>query len=135
LRGVDLAVPEGRCSGSWDRTVAGKTTLIKASSGPCDPLAARSRVLGLNPLEDRSELRRQVGYMPQSPALYEDLSAAGNVEFFGAAHRTPDLAKKTGEVSGSPISAEGSTIPCTRFRRDEAPGLASPARSSTGPEC
>ena len=36
--------------------------------------------------------------MPQSPALYEDLSARGNVGFFGAAHRTPDLRKKIDEV-------------------------------------
>jgi ABC-2 type transport system ATP-binding protein len=52
----------------------------------------------LNPLEDRAELRQRIGYMPQGPALYEDLTARGNVGFFGAAHRTPDLKKKVDEV-------------------------------------
>jgi ABC-2 type transport system ATP-binding protein len=54
--------------------------------------------MGLNPLEDRAELRQRIGYMPQGAALDEDLSAGDNVGFFGAAHRTPDLKKKVDEV-------------------------------------
>ena len=54
--------------------------------------------MGLNPLKDRSELRQRIGYMPQGPALYEDLSARGNVAFFGAAHRTENLNKRVDEV-------------------------------------
>jgi ABC-2 type transport system ATP-binding protein len=52
----------------------------------------------LDPLKERTELRQQIGYMPQVPALYEDLSARDNVEFFGAAHRVPELREKTDEV-------------------------------------
>jgi ABC-2 type transport system ATP-binding protein len=51
--------------------------------------------MGLNPLKDRAELRQRI---PQGPALYEDLTARGNVGFFGAAHRTPDLKKKVDEI-------------------------------------
>ena len=98
LRGVDLNVPEGRVFGLVGPNGAGKTTLIKALVGALRPSGGEVRVLGLNPLEDRSELRRRIGYMPQSPALYEDLSARSNVEFFSAAHRTPDLGKKAQEV-------------------------------------
>ncbi len=98
LRGVDLAVPEGTVFGLVGPNGAGKTTLIKALVGALRPSGGEVEVLGLNPLEDRAELRRRIGYMPQSPALYEELSARGNVEFFGAAHRTPDLGKETGEI-------------------------------------
>ena len=52
----------------------------------------------MNPLKDRAEVRQRIGYMPQGPALYEDLTARGNVGFFGAAHRTPDLKKKVDEI-------------------------------------
>jgi ABC-2 type transport system ATP-binding protein len=55
-------------------------------------------VMGLNPLKDRAELRQRIGYMPQGPALYDDLSARGNVAFFGAAHRTENLKKRVDEV-------------------------------------
>jgi ABC-2 type transport system ATP-binding protein len=98
LRGVDLRVSEGSVFGLVGPNGAGKTTLIKALVGALRPSEGEVRVLGLNPLKDRAELRRRVGYMPQPPALYEDLPARANVEFFGAAHRVADLRKKIEEV-------------------------------------
>ncbi len=98
LRGVDLTVPEGTVFGLVGPNGAGKTTLIKALVGALRPSGGELRVLGLDPLKEKAELRRQIGYMPQSSALYEDLSAHDNVEFFGAAHGTPDLRKRTAEV-------------------------------------
>jgi ABC-2 type transport system ATP-binding protein len=98
LRGVELSVPEGAVFGLVGPNGAGKTTLIKALVGALRPSEGEVRVLGLNPLKDRAELRQRVGYMPQFPALYEDLPARDNVEFFGAAHRVLDLKKKTEEV-------------------------------------
>ena len=98
LGGVDLGVPEGAVFGLVGPNGAGKSTLIKALVGALRPSEGEVRVLGLDPLEDRAELRRRVGYMPQSPALYEDLPARDNVGFFGAAHRAPDLKKKVEEV-------------------------------------
>ncbi|CAN5635269.1 ABC transporter ATP-binding protein [soil metagenome] len=98
LRGVDLTVSEGSVYGLVGPNGAGKTTLIRALVGTLRPSDGEVRVLGLNPLKERTKLRRRIGYMPQSPALYEDLSARDNVEFFGAAHRPPDLRKKVDEV-------------------------------------
>ena len=98
LRGVDVRVPEGAVFGLVGPNGAGKTTLIKALVGALRPSGGEVRVLGLNPLKDRAELRQQTGYMPQSSALYEDLSPRDNVEFFGAAHGTPDLKKRVADV-------------------------------------
>ena len=98
LQGVDLTVPEGSVFGLVGPNGAGKTTLIKTLVGALRPTSGTTRVLGLGPLKDRAELRRRIGYMPQSPALYEDLSARDNVRFFGAAHRVPEIDKKTDEV-------------------------------------
>ena len=98
LGGVDLRVPEGAVFGLVGPNGAGKTTLIKALVGSLRPTEGRVSVLGLDPLRDRSRLRQRIGYMPQSPALYDDLSARDNVAFFGAAHRVPDLRKRVSEV-------------------------------------
>lgn len=98
LQGVDLTVPEGTVFGLVGPNGAGKTTLIKALVGALRPSGDEMRVLGLNPLKDRSELRQQIGYMPQSPVLYDDLPARENVRFFGAAHGTSGLREKVEEV-------------------------------------
>ncbi len=98
LAGVDLAVPAGSVFGLVGPNGAGKTTLIKAFVGALRPSEGRTRVLNMNPLKNRAEVRRRIGYMPQSPALYDDLSARDNVRFFGAAHRIPGLRKKVEEI-------------------------------------
>jgi ABC-2 type transport system ATP-binding protein len=91
LNGVDLCVPTGTLFGLVGPNGAGKSTLIKALVGALRPSAGSARVLGLDPLRDRAALRRRIGYMPQSPALYQDLSARDNVSFFAGAHDVPDL--------------------------------------------
>jgi ABC-2 type transport system ATP-binding protein len=98
LRGVDLAVPRGSLFGLVGANGAGKTTLIKAIVGALRPTGGSVRTLGLDPLRDRAAVRQQIGYMPQSPALYDDLSARDNIAFFGSAHGVPELGRRVEEV-------------------------------------
>ncbi|MGH2575568.1 MAG: ATP-binding cassette domain-containing protein, partial [Ignavibacteria bacterium] len=98
LRDIDLQVPQGVIYGLLGPNGAGKTTMIKALVGALRPTSGTIRVLGLEPIQDRWSLRKQIGYMPQSPALYEDLSARDNILFFGKAQNTPELEKKTDEI-------------------------------------
>src|SRR5687767_9063533 len=98
LQGVDLAVPRGCLFGLVGANGAGKTTLIKAIVGALRPTGGSVRTLGLDPLRDRAAVRQQIGYMPQSPALYDDLSARDNIAFFGSAHGVPDLGRRVEEV-------------------------------------
>ncbi len=98
LRGVDLCVPVGTLFSLLGPNGAGKSTLIKALVGALRPTAGKASVLGLDPLRQRAELRRQIGYMPQSPALYQDLSARDNIAFFGSAHAISNLERRVDEV-------------------------------------
>ncbi len=98
LNNVNLDVPEGTIYGLVGPNGAGKTTLIKALVGSLKPTNGSAKVLGLDPLKDKWKLRQQIGYMPQNPALYDDLSAKNNILFFGKAQNVPDLKKKTDEI-------------------------------------
>jgi len=98
LNNITLNVPEGTIYGLIGPNGAGKTTLIKALVGALKPTAGNVSVMGLDPLRDKWKLRRQIGYMPQSPALYDDLSAKRNILFFGSAKHIPDLEKKTNDI-------------------------------------
>lgn len=98
LRGVDLQVRTGSLFGLLGPNGAGKSTLIKALVGALRPSSGQLSVLGIDPLREPARLRAQIGYMPQSPALYEDLSARENVLFFASAHSSPDPGKRVEEV-------------------------------------
>jgi len=82
LAEVDLEVQAGEIFGLVGPNGAGKTTLIRTLVGALQADSGNVKVLGLNPHADRWALRRRVGYMPQRPALYDDLSARRNIAFF-----------------------------------------------------
>jgi len=98
LNRLHLQVPEGAIYGLIGPNGAGKTTLIKLLVGALKPTGGSIKVLGLDPLKDKWALRRQIGYMPQAAALYDDLSAKNNIRFFGSAHQVADLTNKTEEL-------------------------------------
>ena len=101
LRGVSIAVGQGEIFGLLGANGAGKSTLIKILVGSSRPSAGTVEVLGLRPAAGASplrQLRQQLGYMPQAPALYEDLSPRDNVRFFGRAHRLEGLEGRIDEV-------------------------------------
>ncbi|MDB4922080.1 ATP-binding cassette domain-containing protein [Mucilaginibacter sp.] len=75
LNGIDLEVPEGSIYGLIGPNGCGKTTLIKTLVGTLKPDTGEIKVLGVNPLAGRWKIRKHIGYMPQSPAIYDDLSA------------------------------------------------------------
>jgi ABC-2 type transport system ATP-binding protein len=97
LRGVDMQVKKGTIFGLLGANGAGKTTLIKILVGTTRLHEGHVQVLGLDPAKEALRLRGLIGYMPQAPALYEDLSARENIKFFGAVHNLPDLAKRVEE--------------------------------------
>ncbi len=98
LKGVNLAVDSGQIFGLLGPNGAGKTTLIRLLIGATKPTSGNLSVLSLTPGKQKRALRQQIGYMPQSPALYEDLSPTDNIRFFGRAHHTDKLSERVAEV-------------------------------------
>ena len=66
---------------------AGKTTCISCICGLLKPTAGRVNVMGHDTAEDGRRARASLGVVPQEIALYDDLSAAENLAYWGGAHR------------------------------------------------
>lgn len=98
LKGVNLKIESGQIYGLLGPNGAGKTTLIRLLIGSTKPTSGSLSVLDLNPVKQKFALRRLIGYMPQSPALYEDLSARDNIRFFGRAHPIENISQRADEV-------------------------------------
>ena len=62
---------------------AGKTTLIKILTGLTRPSSGSARVAGYEVEEGIPEMRREIGVISHSPALYTELSPIENLVFFG----------------------------------------------------
>ena len=68
---------------------AGKTTLLRLCAGLLRPDAGHITALGLDTVRRRDLVQAQVGYMPQSFGLYEDLSVAENLRLRAELHQLP----------------------------------------------
>jgi ABC-2 type transport system ATP-binding protein len=82
LHGLSFAVGRGSVTGLLGPSGGGKTTVMRAVVGVQAGVRGRVQVLG-EPAGSAS-LRSRIGYVTQSPAVYLDLSARGNLDYFAA---------------------------------------------------
>jgi ABC-2 type transport system ATP-binding protein len=81
LGGIDLELPAGGITALVGPNAAGKSTLIKTWVGFEKPTRGTAMVMGLDPWRQRPQALPNVGYVPQSPALYDGLSVADHLDF------------------------------------------------------
>lgn len=82
VNALDLSVPAGEIFGLVGPDGAGKTTTLRLLVGVLDPTSGEAEVLGV-PLSGLGSIRAKIGYMSQRFGLYEDLTVAENLRFFG----------------------------------------------------
>ena len=83
---VSFTADQGQIFGLLGPNGAGKTTTIGCISGLLKPTSGRVIVSGHDVVNDAKAAKRHLGIVPQELALYSDLSAAANLEFWGAAY-------------------------------------------------
>ena len=81
--GVSFEVKEGELYGLLGPNGAGKTTTISMLSGLLRPDSGSIQVLGNDFWTDPIRSQKKMGVVPQEIALYEELSAAENLVFWG----------------------------------------------------
>jgi len=92
LSNVSLDLPTGKIIGLLGPSGAGKTTLVRSLIGRQKITTGNISVDGLDPKS--SDLRKIIGYMPQTPAIYYDLTVKQNLHYFASAR---DSSKKDAE--------------------------------------
>src|SRR5205809_333833 len=81
LSDLSLAVGVGEVRGLLGQNGSGKSTLLKTLLGLIHPSSGWVRVLGVNVQKAPIAVRRLVGYVPESPRLYEFLTATEYLDF------------------------------------------------------
>jgi len=89
LDGLTLRVPAGTVLGLLGPNGAGKTTTIRLLLGLLEPTSGQARVFGLDPRTHGHAIRSCTGALLEHSGLYERLSAADNLEFYGRVWRLP----------------------------------------------
>lgn len=81
LQDIQFSMKQGEIVGLLGPSGSGKTTLIKALIGMLKPTKGEIYVLGTR--QPSLKPMKEIGYMAQSDALYEELTAKANLAYFG----------------------------------------------------
>jgi ABC-2 type transport system ATP-binding protein len=112
LRGVDLTVPEGTITALVGPNGSGKSTLIRAWIGFERATEGRLSTGGVDPQRNRKGAVERVGYVPQSPSLYRDLTIADHIALAGTLRDGFDGPMAAGYVErlSIPLNAKASEL-------------------------
>ena len=100
VNSLNLTVEEGEVFGFLGPNGAGKTTTILMLLGLTEPTSGHVSVCGFNPTRESLEVKRRVGYLPESPGFYDDISAKENLLYMARLNRIPEdeARRRTAEV-------------------------------------
>lgn len=82
LHGISLEVRRNEIFGLLGPSGSGKTTFVKMIAGIDEATSGEVEVLGIR--MPKLSMMNRIGYMAQSDAMYNELTAKENLEFFGA---------------------------------------------------
>lgn len=86
LKEVSFSVPDGQLIGLIGLNGAGKSTTINEIIGLLHPYTGEVRIDGLSLPEAPTEYRKKIGYIPETPSLYEELTLREHIETVAMAY-------------------------------------------------
>jgi ABC-2 type transport system ATP-binding protein len=97
---VSFEVGKGEVLGFIGPNGAGKTTTMRMLTGFLPVTEGRAVVAGFDVFEEPMEVRRRVGYLPERPPLYTELTIGAYLSFVAEIRGIPsrDRARRIGEV-------------------------------------
>jgi ABC-2 type transport system ATP-binding protein len=80
---ISFSVRKGEIFGFLGANGAGKTTAMKMLIGISSPTSGKATVAGFDVSSEAEKIKKNIGYMSQKFALYDDLTVKQNITFFG----------------------------------------------------
>lgn len=90
IDGLTFNARRGEILGFLGPNGAGKTTTMRILSGYMPPSAGKVKVAGFDILEQSLDVRRRVGYMPETVPLYPDMTVFDSLKFMADLRHLPD---------------------------------------------
>lgn len=87
--GVSFTVNSGEVFGFLGSNGSGKTTTVRMLCGILTPTAGQGQVLGFDIYSQTENIRQAIGYMSQKFSLYQELTAAENLDFYAGTYSVP----------------------------------------------
>jgi ABC-2 type transport system ATP-binding protein len=94
---LSFTIASGECVGFLGLNGAGKSTTLRMLAGVLEPSSGSLVIDGLDAVDDAMAIRRRVGYLPERPPLYDEMSV-GDYLLFAAALRDVDKAERHAAV-------------------------------------
>lgn len=100
VRDLSMAIPRGSVFGLIGPNGAGKSTTFAVLATLLIPTAGVVRIAGFDPITEPREVRRRMGYMPDTMGVYDSLRVDEYLRFFAQSYEIPKarIPKLIGEL-------------------------------------
>ena len=92
---ISFRVEKGEILGFLGPNGAGKTTTMRILTGFLPATSGTARVAGFDVFENSLEVRKRIGYLPETPPLYPELSVAGYLDCVARLKQVPSDRRKS----------------------------------------
>lgn len=100
VKNISFEVGKGEIVGFLGKNGAGKTTTMRVLTCFLPPTSGKASVAGFDVVEQSLEVKKRIGYLPESPPLYPEMEVGGYLAFVAKLKgiASGDIAKRVGEV-------------------------------------
>ena len=89
LKDLSFEIKQGECVGLLGPNGAGKSTTIQILTGQLHPDSGSARVLGNDPVQNPKAVHHIMGYIPDGPFVYDEISVKKNIDLFREIYKEP----------------------------------------------